>query len=114
MIIGLHDTAESRAASEVLVEKIKSNDPSAGILLVVNPDKIEEARKELRFNIDGFIPRNSNMVLRVHNAVKKHISEYNLDKYRRRRRISVMVLAAGLLTALIILIIARFRFPLYF
>ncbi|NMC41456.1 MAG: response regulator transcription factor [Bacteroidales bacterium] len=114
VIIGLHDTAENRAASEVLVERIKTKDPSAGILLVVSPDKIEEARKELRFNIDGFIPRNSNMVLRVHNAVKKHISEYNLDKYRKRRKISFLVLAAGILIALMILIIARFRFPIYF
>lgn len=114
VLIGIHDTKESRTAVEVLVEKIKTHEPAAGILIIVNPEKIEEARRELRFNIDGFVPRNSNMVLRIHNAVKKHISEYNLDIYRKRRKISVIFLVAGIILSLIILIIARSRFPLYF
>ncbi|HOU95034.1 MAG TPA: hypothetical protein PLN06_00210 [Bacteroidales bacterium] len=115
LIIGVYDSKESYNTAENLIEKIKKVNPETGILIiVVNPDKTEDARRELRFNIDSFIPRNSSMVLRVHNAVKKLISEHNLVIYRRRRNISLVVLACGLILSLIIFIIARIKFPLYF
>jgi len=115
LIIGVHDSKESYNSCEILIDRIKKTDPKTSILVIVtNPEKTEDARRELRFNIDSFIPRNSSMVLRVHNAVKKHISEHNLAIYRQRRNVSLIVLACGIMLSLILLIIARIKFPLYF
>jgi len=114
IIIGMHDSRDNYQVTEDLISKIKSTNPETGILLIVNPEKVEEASKKLRFNVDLFIPRNSNMILRVHNAVKKHISGHNLRICRKRRNISLMVLAVFLAVSLIILFIARLKFPHYF
>jgi len=114
IIIGIHDSRDNYQITENLISRIKSTNPETGILLVVNPEKMDEAAKKLRFNVDLFVPRNSNMILRVHNAVKKHISEHNLRIYRKRRNISLMVLAVFLAISLIILFIARLKFPEYF
>lgn len=114
VIIGLHDSKENYKSTENFIDRLKKSDPGAGILLIASPDKIDDARKALIFNVDALIPRNSNTVLRVHNAVKKHISEHNLRIFRRRRNISIAVLAASLIFALLIFLAARIRFPEYF
>ncbi len=114
VIIGLYDNKENYQNAEDFIEKIKKTDPGTGILLIVSPDRIDDARRHFRFNIDGFIPRNSNTVLRVHNAVKKHISEHYLKIFRRRRNISLILFAASVILAVLILIFARIKYPQYF
>jgi len=114
IIIGLHDSRESYAGTEQLVNEIKKADPETGVLLVVSQERLNDAEKQLRFNIDAFIPRNSSTVLRVHNAVKKHISEHNLKIYRKRRNISFILLVICMVVAIIVLLVARIKFPEYF
>lgn len=114
VILGLHDSKENYQGIESFVDRIKKYEPDTGILLVMSPERMNDARKQFRFNIDGFIPRNSNTVLRVHNAVKKHISEHNLRIFRKRRNISLLVLAVFLTVSLLILIFAEIKFPHYF
>ncbi|HQK71346.1 MAG TPA: hypothetical protein PL101_09570 [Bacteroidales bacterium] len=114
VIIGIHDSKDNYQVTDELISRIRTSNPETGILLVVSPERMEEASKQLRFNVDSFIPRNSNMVLRVHNAVKKHISEHNLKIYRKRRNISLLVFFIFLAFSLVVLFIARFKFPHYF
>jgi hypothetical protein len=68
----------------------------------------------VRFNIDAYIPKNSNAILRIHNTVKKLISVHNILIFRKRRNLSLYVLLVFLLLAGILIIITRFRFPEYF
>ncbi len=114
VIIGLHDNKENYQNAENFIDTIRKMEPDSGILLIVSPERMDDARKHFRFNIDNFIPRNSNTVLRVHNAVKKHISEHNLRIYRKKRNISLIILAAFLIFSLFVLVFARLKFPHYF
>ena len=75
---------------------------------------MEEVRKAAKFNIDAYIPKNTNAMLRIHNEVKKLISEYNINVYRKRRNISLSILLAFAIITVLAVIIAYFRFPGYF
>ena len=56
--------------------EIKKIDNKTGLILVGPPDKMEDIKKEVKYNIDAFIPKNANSILRIHNTVKKLISEH--------------------------------------
>src|SRR5664279_3742904 len=74
-ILGLHDTVEQFEVIDQLTMEIKRIDPGTGLILVGPPDKMELIKKTVKFNIDAYIPKNANAILRIHNAVKKLISE---------------------------------------
>lgn len=114
VIIGLHDSRENYEMAERLIVEVKKTDVSTGILLLIPPDKIEEAKKTLKINVDSYIPRNSNSVLRIHNTVKKLVSQHNLIIYRKRRTISMYVLLVFILLSAIFAVISYFRLPMYF
>jgi DNA-binding NarL/FixJ family response regulator len=113
-ILGLHDTIEQFEMIDQLTMEVKKTDPSIGLILVGPPDKMELIRKTVKFNIDAYIPKNGNAILRIHNAVKKLISENSIAIFRKKSNISVYFLVGFLILALISLIIAWFRFPEYF
>jgi DNA-binding NarL/FixJ family response regulator len=113
-ILGLQDSKENFETIEHLTIDIKKIDSSTGIILLCPHDKIDEIRKSIRMNIDSYIPRNANQVLRIHNTVKKLISEHNLLIYRKRRNFSLYFLLAFLTVAILLAVIAYFRFPQYF
>jgi hypothetical protein len=113
-IIGLHDTRENFEMAEHLIGEIKKIDIRTGIIIVASSDKLEDARKIIRFNVDSFIPLNANTILRIHNLVKKLISEHNLLIYRKRRTISAYALLIFLTLAAAFAILAYFRLPMYF
>lgn len=110
----LHDLKNEFADVEYLSSEAIKTDPAAGIILICPPEKIEEIKKSLKFNIDAYIPHNSNSILRLHNAVKKLISEHNIGVFRRRRNISLIVLFSFLLFSILFLLAAYFRLPQYF
>ena len=87
---------------------------STGIILLGPADKMDEIKKEIRVNIDSYVPRNANQVLRIHNTVKKLISEHSLSIYRKRRNFSFYFLLIFLASAILLAIAAYFRFPQYF
>jgi DNA-binding NarL/FixJ family response regulator len=113
-IIGIPDAPDQYKTIETLTADIKKIDIRTGLILLGPPDKMEELKKVVRFNIDAYVPKNSNSVLRVHNTVKKLISEHNIGIFRKRRNISLYFLLAFLVLAAIFIVIARFRFPGYF
>jgi DNA-binding NarL/FixJ family response regulator len=113
-ILGLHDTQEQFEMIDHLTKEIKEIDSHTGLILLGPPDKMEAIKKTVKFNVDAFIPKNTNSILRIHNAVKKLISEHGIGIFRKRSNISVYVLLGFILASVILLIVAYFRLPQYF
>jgi len=113
-VIGIHDSSDQFGLTEKLTREIKQSDPDTGLILVVPQEKTGEIQKAIRFNIDAYVPRNSNAPLRVHNAVKKLVSEYNLRIFRKNRNRAFLVLAIFLILSALILLAARLHLPEYF
>lgn len=113
-IIGVPDAREQFESIEELTLEIKKADQKTGLILLVAPDKIDDLKKTIRFNIDAYIPRNANSILRIHNTVKKLFSEHNITIYRKKRNFSLYVVLAFLVISAILLLAAYFRFPEYF
>jgi hypothetical protein len=113
-ILGLHDSKENFELAEHLVNLIKKADISTGIILIAPPDKIDDVKKTIRMNIDSYVPLNANTILRVHNTVKKLISEHSLLIFRKKRNFSFYILLIFLAFSAIITVIAWFRFPMFF
>ena len=113
-ILALHDTKEQFEMIDHLTMEIKRIDPATGLILLCPPDKVELIKKSVRFNIDAYVPKNGNSILRIHNAVKKLISQHSITIFRKRSNISVYLLAGILLLSIISIIVAYFRFPIYF
>jgi len=113
-ILGLQDTKENFEIIENLTFRIKKIDMSTGIILVGPPDKMDEIKKSIRINIDSYIPRNANQVLRIHNTVKKLISEHSLLIYRKKRNFSFYFLLIFIAVAALFAVISFFRFPHYY
>jgi hypothetical protein len=113
-ILGLHDNKEQITMIDRMTVEIKKIDPGTGLILIGPQDKMEEIKKTVKFNIDAFIPKNANSILRIHNTVKKLISEHNIGIYRKRRNISLYVLLSFVLISALLVLIAYFRLPHYF
>jgi DNA-binding NarL/FixJ family response regulator len=113
-IFGLHDTQEQITMVDQLTMDVKKIDPRTGLILLGPPEKMDIIKKAVRFNIDAYIPKNSNAILRIHNAVKKLISENGISVFRKKSLISMYMLLGFLLLAVILIIVARFRLPQYF
>ena len=113
-IIGVPDAAEQFAMVEKLTTEVKKSDPETGLILLIPGDKMEGLKKVVRSNIDAYIPRNANAILRIHNTVKKFISEHNIAIYRKRRNFSLYVLLAFLILSALLILIAYIRLPEYF
>ena len=113
-ILGLQDNRENFEIIDHLTVEIKKIDGSTGIILLGPADKIEEIKKAIRINIDSYIPRNANQVLRIHNTVKKLISEHSLLIYRKKRNFSLYFLMIFIAVAMVFTVIALFKLPIYF
>jgi hypothetical protein len=113
-IIGLHESKENFEMADHLISDIKKIDAGTGILLLAPPEKMEELKKTARYNVDSYIPRNANTLLRVHNTVKKLMSEHSLLIFTHKRAVSMYVLGIFVVISLIFLAVARFRLPMYF
>jgi response regulator RpfG family c-di-GMP phosphodiesterase len=113
-ILGLHDTKEQFEMIDQLTMEIKRIDQLTGLILVGPPDKIDIIKKTVKFNIDAYIPKNTNSILRIHNSVKKLISEHGLVILKKRRNVSFYLLLGFILISIALIIAARFRFPQFF
>ncbi len=113
-VIVIKDRDELSGQPEHLTLVIKRIDPRAGIFIICPGDRIDEIRKRLKFNIDAFVAKNDNANLRLHNAMKRHISSLNLEKRRQRRNTSFVVLVLFVFLAAAAIIFARLKFPHYF
>jgi DNA-binding NarL/FixJ family response regulator len=113
-IIGVPDAKEQLAMIEEFTMEVKKVDPKTGLILIAAEDKMEDVKKTINFNIDAYVPRNTNSVLRIHNTVKKLISEHSINYYRKKRNTSLYILLAFFVIAIGALLFAFFRFPGYF
>jgi hypothetical protein len=113
-ILGVHDTKEQLDMIDQLSMEIKRIDKHTGLILLGPPEKMEQIKKSVKFNIDAYIPKNSNSILRIHNAVKKLISESGISLFRKRSHISTYLLLGFVLFSVILILLAWFRFPQYF
>jgi DNA-binding NarL/FixJ family response regulator len=113
-ILGVHDTKDQFEMIDQLTMEIKKIDPRTGLILLGQADKMEEIMKTVKFNIDAYIPKNANSILRIHNTVKKLISEHSIAIFRKRRNFSFYILLAFLLLSALIILIAYFKLPGYF
>jgi hypothetical protein len=113
-ILGMHDTKDQFEMIDHLTIDIKSLDPLTGLILLGPPEKIDEIKKIVKFNIDAYIPKNANSILRIHNAVKKLISEHNIGIFRKRRNISLYLLFGFLVLSVLLILIAYLKLPQYF
>jgi DNA-binding NarL/FixJ family response regulator len=113
-ILGVHDTKEQLEMIGHLAVEIKKIDPKTGILLLGTPDKIDEIRKTIKFSIAAYIPKNGNTILRIHNTVKKLISEHSIGIFTRRRNLSFYVLMAFIFLSVLFIVIAFLKLPQYF
>lgn len=82
-IIGVPDAKEQFQIIDEMTMEIKRIDQSTGLILLVPGDKMEDLKKVVRFNVDAYIPRNSNTILRLHNAVKRLSANIVLPFLRR-------------------------------
>jgi DNA-binding NarL/FixJ family response regulator len=113
-ILGLHDTKEQFEMIDQLTMEIKKIDSRTGLILLGPSDKMEVIKKTLKFNIDAYIPKNANSILRIHNTVKKLISEHSIGIFRKKRNFSIYVLLGFLLLSVILILVAFFKLPQYF
>jgi DNA-binding NarL/FixJ family response regulator len=113
-ILGLHETQDQLDMIEKLTREVKKIDPKTGLILLGSPDRMEAIKKTVKFNIDAYIPKNSNTILRLHNTVKKLISENSIAKLRRKSRVSLYLLLGFLILTIGVIIAARIMAPQYF
>jgi len=113
-IIGVPDAKEQFEMIEKMSLEIKRYDQKTGLILLVPAEKMDDLKKVVMFNIDAYIPKNANSILRIHNAVKKLISEHSMAIYRKRRNFSLYVLLAFLGLSGILVLIAYIKLPKYF
>jgi DNA-binding NarL/FixJ family response regulator len=113
-ILGIHDSGENFETTSAIAADIRKSDKQTGIIILVPSEKSEAASRTFISGVNALIPRNSSMVLRIHNAVKKIISEHNLNIYKSRRNWSLYILASAVIIALAYALYAWFRHPEYF
>ncbi len=113
-IIGMHDNKEQIREIIGFIEEIIKIEPAIGIILLIPADKVEDVKKIMKFNISAYIPRNSNSILRIHNIVKKLISENSIIHYRKKSNFSITVVLIFVIVLVLMILIARFKLPLYF
>ncbi|MCX6325777.1 MAG: hypothetical protein NT144_03860 [Bacteroidia bacterium] len=113
-ILGAHDTREQFEMIDRLTMEIKRIDQRIGLILLGPADKMEEIKKTVKFNIDAYIPKNANSILRIHNTVKNLISEHSIGIFRKRRNFSLYILLTFFLLSVLLILIAYFKLPGYF
>ena len=113
-LIVLTDSQEQIAETAKMTYEISKINQDTGIILIVPSGKMEEVRKSIKYNIDAYIIKNPNAILRIHNEVKKLVSEYNINIYRKRRNLSLSILAVSIFITLLAVVVAYFRLPMYF
>lgn len=113
-ILGLHETREQFEMIDNLTMEIKKIDQRTGLILLGPAEKMEEIKKSVKFNVDAYVPKNANSILRIHNTVKKLISEHSIGIFMKKRNLSLYILIGFILISLLLLLVSYFRLPLYF
>jgi hypothetical protein len=113
-IIGLHENREHIEMVENLTAEVKKKDSMTGLVLIGPPEKMDEIKNAIRFNIEAYIAKNANYILRVTNAVKKLASEHTIAILRRRRNLSLYILLIMFLLSVLTIVVAGITHKEYF
>src|SRR5512135_1991291 len=54
-IIGVPEAKDQYEAVEEMTMEIKHSDPRTGLILIVPPERMEDLKKVVRFNIDAYV-----------------------------------------------------------
>jgi DNA-binding NarL/FixJ family response regulator len=113
-LLGMLENKEQFNMIDKLTMEIKRIDPQTGIILLGSPGRMEEIKKAVKFNIDAYIPKNANSILRIHNTAKKLKKEHSIAILRRQRNLSLYIFLSFLLLSLLLLLYFYFKFPSFF
>jgi hypothetical protein len=113
-ILGVHDTKEHIEMIDQLSMEIIKIDQKTGIILLIPVEKMNDVKKTVIHNIDAYIPRNANSILRIHNTVKKLISENGIIRFRKQRNFSLYILLIFIILSLLFVVFAWIKLPEYF
>jgi len=113
-VITVYEAKEQGLIIENLAQAVKKTDPAAWLILVYPVEKGEEIKKTIKFNIDAFIPRNDNAIIRLHNTVKRLLGWHNLEIFRKRKNLSLFLLLVISVLVAVLLLVGYLKYPLYF
>jgi hypothetical protein len=113
-LLGVHDTVDHYNFINDIILNLRALDEHVGVILICPVEKTEEIKKVIRHNVDAFIPKNTNSILRIHNIVKKLISENSIKIFRKRRNLSLCILLLFILISFLVVFISYLKLPLYF
>ncbi|MBE0676736.1 MAG: hypothetical protein IH591_18920 [Bacteroidales bacterium] len=108
------DTHDQNDPVRTIAAEIQEVSPDIILILLVTGDSPEELVAKSGIRPYSWVPATNNSVLRIHNSVKKLISEKNLALKTKRIRRVFRILVSFLFAGLLLLIYCRFRFPQYF
>jgi hypothetical protein len=109
----MNDNGDQVESVKELTDDIKTNNSATGVVVIYNTDKITDI-KNLIINADAWIPKNSNILLRIYNVVKRLESEHSIVIIKKRRNLSLYILLAFATLSAVAAILARIMFPNYF
>ena len=112
-ILVMNDNGDQVESVKELTDDIKTNKSATGVVVIYNTDKITDI-KNLIINADAWIPKNSNIILRIYNVVKRLESEHTIVIIKKRRNLSLYILLAFAALSAVAAILARVMFPNYF
>jgi hypothetical protein len=113
-VLPFADTNDQNDPVRTIAADIQAVSPDIIIILLVAGESPEELVIKSGIKPYSWVPVTNNSVLRIHNSVKKLISEKNLLLKTKRIKRVFRILVTFLFAALMILIYCRFRFPNYF
>ncbi len=99
---------------QALAKEIQRISQGLSIVLLVHGDSPEETVQKSGIEAYSWVPASNNSILRIHNSVKKLISEKSLEVRTRRRKFAFRLFLAVLLVSLFGVVAAYLRFPQYF
>ncbi|HKK42717.1 MAG TPA: hypothetical protein VJ963_09930 [Bacteroidales bacterium] len=112
-ILVMNDNSDQLESVKELTDDIKTNDSAKGVVVIYSTGKITDI-KNLIINADAWIPKNSNILLRIYNVVKRLESEHTIVTIKKRRNLSLYILLAFAALSAVAAILARVMFPNYF
>lgn len=99
---------------QVLASEIQRISQGLSIVLLVHGESPEETVQKSGISAYSWVPASDNSILRIHNSVKKLISEKSLEVRTRRRNFSFRLMIVIVLISIIGIVAAYLRLPQYF
>lgn len=113
-ILPFANTSDQYQPVKTIAAGIKTLIPDVVIILLVSGDAPEELVAKSGIEPYSWVPATNNSVLRIHNSVKKYISEENLSHKIKRKRKAFRVFVASVVLALLFLLFSMLRYPSFF